>query len=544
MIQLRKPKQYLQEENKMKNAKRFLAAALAATLVLSMSACGSTTDSQKAEGTQTSNDTAKAVGEATTSERAKLTMFVDEAWWPYDTWNGAIPEEFNKRANVDIQVTRAADDKQLPMLVASGDLPDLIDSYRYQYLANDKTCIPFDTLQSQYPDVKFPVHSVLQFVNKASDGHYYSIGCGYSPNSEYKKYDKILTEGPGFFYREDIAKELGLNFNSLADLDTAFAKVKTAHPEMSPVAFNYIHGFGWLKQMMGVPTSNYYNEDGNLVWYIRAKKQLEYYKKVNEWYRLGYISADNFAFQTEDDTQKMAVSGKAFAVFGYDNHADNYNTAVKANGGNFNFKLVTDVISDKAQKYDSFAGGRGLYITKSSKNVEAAYKTVAYAYGDEGMKLLMWGIEGEDYTLDSKGYPTFKYDFQGDNSVLQPRGLKYWGWLVHNAIVTGIADANSSSQTAQARISLTKYVKHDPVIGMIRFATDSEESVINNKLSEMIKAEEARILMADSEQACEAAYNDMIKKADSIGMAKLEKYGNETYTKLKPEYEKIADNAE
>ncbi len=527
----------------MKMTKRIVALSLATMMILSMAACGSeTTEVQTTASTV--SETSESAGETTIGEPVKLSLFVDEAWWPYDTWQGAIPEEFNKRANVDIQVTRAADDKQLPMLIASGDLPDLIDSYRYQYLANEKTCYPLDTLHTQYPDVKFPVHSVLQFVNKTSDGHYYSIGCGYSPNSAYKQYDTILTEGPGFFYREDIAKELGLTFNSLADLDASFAKVKKAHPEMSAVAFNYIHSFNWLREMMGVPMSGYYDDNGKLVWYIRTESQLEYYKKINEWYRLGYISADNFAFQTEDDTQKMAVSGKAFAVFGYDNHADNYNTAIKASGGNFSFKLVTDVISDKAQKYDNFAGGRGLYITKNCKNVEAAYKTVSYAYGDEGMKLLMWGIEGDDYTLDDKGYPTFKYDFQGDNSVLQPRGLKYWGWLVHNAIVTGIADANSDSQTAKARASITKYVKHDPVIGMIRFVTDSEESIINNKLTEMIKAEEVRVLMADSEEACVAAYNEMIKKADQIGMAKIEKYGNDTYSKLKPEYEKIADNAE
>ena len=51
---------------------------------------------------------------------------------------------------------------------------------------------------------------------------------------------------------------------------------------------------------------------------------------------------------------------------------------------------------------DSYAtgcGGRGLYITRSCKDVEAAYKLLAYAYGEEGMKLLMWGIEGEDLSL-------------------------------------------------------------------------------------------------------------------------------------------------
>ncbi len=87
--------------------------------------------------------------------------------------------------------------------------------------------------------------------------------------------------------------------------------------------------------MMGLPGGGYFEQDASLIWYIAAKGQLDYYKKINEWYRKGYISADNFAYQTEDDKQNLAVSGKAFSVFGYDNHADNYNTDVKADKENF-----------------------------------------------------------------------------------------------------------------------------------------------------------------------------------------------------------------
>ena len=35
-----------------------------------------------------------------------------------------------------------------------------------------------------------------------------------------------------------------------------------------------------------------------------------------------------FAYQSEDETKEVCVGGKAFANFGYDNHADNYNTAI------------------------------------------------------------------------------------------------------------------------------------------------------------------------------------------------------------------------
>lgn len=479
---------------------------------------------------------------ALADEPANLTIFVDESWWPYDTWEGAIPEKFNENANVNIQVIRAADDNQLPLMVASGDMTDVVCSGRYQYMADPEVSYALDELAGQYPDVEFKVHPVVEFVNTMNDGHFYTIGCGFSPNSAYKEYDKILTEGQGFFYREDIADELGITIDSLDDLDTAFAKVKEAYPEMTPINFNYIHKFGWLQTMMGIPGGGFYETDkGDLGWYIQSPKMLEYYKKVNEWYRLGYISADNFAYSSEDQTMEAALSGNVFSVFGYDNHCDNYNVGAEAANVGFKFRQVTDVISDTAKKFNNSAGGRGLYITKSCKDVESAYKMLAYAYGDEGMKLLMWGIEGEDYTLTEDGYPVFNYNFQGDNSVLQPRGLKYWGWLVHNSIVTSIADANSDSDTAKARAAITPYMVQNPVIGLIRMETDSDEAVIQAKLRDMISNEEVNILMAESEEQCEAAYNAMIEKAEQIGIAKLCEYGNTTYAELKPQYDAIAD---
>ena len=69
-------------------------------------------------------------------------------------------------------------------------------------------------------------------------------------------------------------------------------------------------------------TGNMFEDSGHRT---RFKELLDYYKKVNEWYRKGYVTAENFAYQSEDDTKEICVGGTVFANFGYDNHADNYN---------------------------------------------------------------------------------------------------------------------------------------------------------------------------------------------------------------------------
>ncbi len=530
--------------------KKAAALLLAGAMTFSLAGCGGSetqdTGASAPAGTE-APETAALEEKAPDGESGDggetptLTMFIDETWWPYDTWEGAVPEEFEKRLGVNIEVIRAADNNQLSLLVASGDMPDIVCSYRYQYLADSQVCYPLNELKEQYPDVEFEVDPVYQFVNQASDGNFYTIGCGFSPAYEYAQWSDILTEGPGFMYRKDIAEELGLSFQTLDDLDAAFEKVHQAYPDMVTLSFNSAHKFNWLLQQMGLKGNSYVEAaDGSLQWWLRQEGLLDYYKKINEWYRKGYLTAENFSYQSEDETKEICVGGQVFANFGYDNHADNYNTAIAVNGDDFSFSLVTNELGEDAAVFDTTSGGgRGLYITRSCQNVEAAFKTLAYAYSDEGMKLLMWGMEGEDYTLDDAGYPTFNYDFQGDNSVLQPRGLKYWGWISHNGIVTSIAEATSESQTAEDRKNLTAHVNRNPVIGMIRFEVDSDEANIDAKLSEMVKNQQTNIFMAESEEACEEAFQEMLEQAEQIGMSTLEEYGNASYGELKAQYDEL-----
>ena len=227
--------------------KKVTAVLLALVMVLAASACGgkspdsgagqndaggSSASGDEAKEDTAADDSAKAQdtsekadsdGTADAGDAPTLTIFVDETWWPYDKWEGAVPEEFEKRLGVNVEVIRAADENQLALMVASGDMTDIVCSYRYQYLADSQVCYALDELHEEYPDVDFEVDPVYQFVNQASDGHYYTIGCGFSPAPAYEEYDKILAEGPGFMYRSDIAQELGITFNTLEDLDAAFA---------------------------------------------------------------------------------------------------------------------------------------------------------------------------------------------------------------------------------------------------------------------------------------------------------------------------------
>ena len=520
-------------------AAAFLALALSAAPLTACQTSGETASSPGADPSSGTESQAESGDSSGTEDRPTLTLFVDETWWAYDTWEGAIPEAFSDKVGVDIEASRAVDSNQLQLMVASGDMPDLVCTGNKQRMANSNVSYAYDELHEQFPDIDFPVHSVFQFVNRATDGHYYTIGVDFSPNSYYEEHPGILSEGPGFIIRKDMMEEMGNpSIESFEDLENLFARVKEEYPGITPAVFNSVHTFNWVKLMMGIPMS-----DGTLAYNLRYADLLEFYKTVNRWYREGYLLPENFAFKTEDESKEPLFAGKAFSSFGYTNNADNYNPTILANGDDFQFMQFSGIISDKAKVYNNNAAGRGIYITKSCKDLEAAYRFVATAYSDEGQKFLNWGIEGTDYTLDDQGYPIFNYDKESD-ADLKPRGLKYWGWMVSGAYVNGVTNYHTGGEMLPALESMATITERNPVIGMITFEPDSEESVILSKITEMVTTEQIKIYMAESEEECEQAFQNMLSTAESIGMQKLEDYANSVYPDLKAEYDKIADNKE
>ena len=53
----------------------------------------------------------------------------------------------------------------------------------------------------------------------------------------------------------------------------------------------------------------------------------------------------------------------------------------------------------------------------------------------------------------------------------------------------------------------------------------------------MIKTEEIKIYMADSDEAAVQAYHDMMDKAEQIGLSKYEAWANEKYNSVKNIFE-------
>ncbi|MDL2232597.1 extracellular solute-binding protein [Ruminococcaceae bacterium OttesenSCG-928-L11] len=535
--------------------KSFLSLFAVAVLVLSLfagcSGGGNTTSASTASGTAATGSSADQT-KAPSSEAASandgkivdLTLFVDETWWSYNTWEGKIPQMVTEKTGVNIIPTVAVDENQLQLMVSSGDLPDMICSYRFDRLSDSALCYSYNELIDQYaPD--FEVDPVTKYVNSTlHDGKFYVIKNDFASPQKWKDNPKALHQGPGISFRKDILEGLGNpEINSIEDLENVYDMVLAQYPGVVPiVAEGMDNSFRYMKVQLAVHSDNFYEDEAEqLKWRGRDPQLLEWYKLMNKWYHKGYWTADNLAFKNADQYKQVLMNGEAFSLMAYDNTADTVNTEMKAAGKDYYMVAKPEWLTDEATLFDYRIGWRGLFITRNCSNPEAAINFAKYAYSEEGQQFLLWGEEDVDWHYGDDGYPVFDTWEPSDKNSIMALGVRYWGWLTCDNIVNGMGQGVGYEQTFDVKRYLTDRTERKVYIGMANPAADSDESATLSRVNDLLKTEGVKVLLADNEDGVVTAYNNMITMAESMGLNDLEAWANSVYPQIKEGYFAITD---
>lgn len=522
--------------------RKWMALVAAFGLAVSLTACGGGNNGNGAQGaTATASPSpagsqpASDSGTGGAQAQKTLTMFVDFPWWPLTDWSGKIPEEITKRTGINIKVQIASDTNQLPLMIASGNLPDLVFTYdNISKMSDPKVSLPWQPLIDKYaPD--FKIDDMTKAVNTVSDGNFYTIRDGFSPPEELAKYPKALFRGGGLALRTDIMQALGNPpIKTLDDLVQVLETVKQKYPDMTPLALTPGQIDSYFRLQLGLPRFGFNMVDGKPTYYIGDPRQIEYYKLMNTLYTKGLITADQFTWKDPNQSKQLALTGKAFAWEYTETAAETLNSELKKNGQSFTFTQLTPMLTDQAALINNNPGWAGLFITKNAKDPEAAIKFIQFMRSDEGMRLGDWGLEGEDYTMAEGGYPVFKYN-TNDMDVVKRDGEVYWGLLADTYITQGLAryQPDNQPQSTAAMEAMTKVYKSDPLLGTLVPEAGTNEAIIQSNLDNMIKTEEVRIFLSKSQDEAVKAYNAMMDQANKIGLDKLNAWAAAQYDKAK-----------
>jgi putative aldouronate transport system substrate-binding protein len=519
--------------------KKGLSAVVVLSLMLMLlAACtsGNNNNNSGSSSTPKSNDSSQTQEDTTKKpdEVVELSLFINHTWYPMTEWAGTIAEELTKRTGVKLNVTVAADSEQLPLMIASGDLPDLVFTVREPRLENPDLAYDWHELIKQYaPNFEIAPNRVA--VNTSPDGKLYTVLNAYATPEEWAANPNALGNdgNPGIAVRQDLMDEMKLPpIKTMDDLLAALEKAKAQYPDMVPLTMDIEWIPQYFKMQFGIPPHSAWYEaaDGSLKYDITHPNMLKFYKFMNSLYRNGYILAENFTYSNDQIDDEYAKTGKAFA------HMHTVSLAERNNAGSdYEFTMIPSALTDTAYNLGTGTGFSGVYITKANKNPEKSIQFLEYLASEEGKELVMFGIEGEQWNWHADGYPEFKYDVN-DEKYINSEGLKWW-YLYSDGIVEGLRSYVPGTQTTKALQEIKAITEQKPAIGMVKRRDGTNEKVIFDKLEDMVKNEEIKIYLAESEAAAEKAYEAMLKIANDIGLAELDKWASAEYAVQKAKFE-------
>ena len=332
-------------------------------------------------------------------------------------------KELSKRTGVTVNFTNpvpAQFDQAFNLMLASGDLPDLIEN-------NFLTKIPGgpdkaikdgyitrlnDVLPKWAPNLTayLKAHPEVDKMVKSDEGNYYGF--------PFIRTDPYLMVFQGPIIRQDWLDDLKLKVPETIDDWTvmlkAFKEKKGATAPFSMAPNNGPTNAGWISPAFSGAygaIKNWYIDNGKVKYGPAETQYKDFLKLMAGWYKAGYLDP-NFALSDSKQRDALFVAGMSGA------------TVANAGAG---IGYLIKLMSDKDPKARFVAApypvlkrgdkpkfgqmdlpytGLTVAISTKTKNLEAAVRFLDYGYSPEGALFHNFGTPGVSYTMVG-GYPTY-----------------------------------------------------------------------------------------------------------------------------------------
>lgn len=493
--------------------------------------------------------TENGVEEASAGDAVKLDLYIDFTWYPTDSWSGIIPETLTEKGGVAFDVTRSADDSQLGLMIASGDLPDVIfTSNEIDRLCDSGLCYSYDELIEQYgvdwePSVERVAIAKTHNANPEDD-HFYTILQNYNTNEEWAKAKGVVPSLSCVYYRKDIWEKLGRpEMETMEDLINVCKMVQEQYPDMIPVnAGNPTWRLSPFACWYGAGNEFIYEDEtsGKVAFADTTSQFYDYLKYANRLYREGFYPEENLAITNEDDAKQQAINGKCF-IYEWNSRPTQLvqlNTATQANVEGAEWAAMP--IPDEARTIvRANAGWSGMFISKKCKDPEAAIRMIAYMNSEEGQHLALWGREGIEYELDENGVPQFSDEWKETIKDEDEMHKKYNNsfFLCTTELDEGYTYYSGADEEVVADFSknIDKIVNY-PELAIALPVSTSDMGIIRAKLKEAREAELVKLYTAPSDEVFESSYKEYMKLLDQIGVQELNQYMTDEVAEIKKNF--------
>ena len=448
--------------------KKIYGALLLASTTLALGACGSSGDKSS------SGD-----GEVTT-----LTFFNADLQTD-DNFDNPVAEAITEKTGVKLEISHpvGGDEQAIPLMIASGDYPDMIfGKGDINKLIDASAVIPLDEMiEEKGGNIKKLYGDQLDRLrNSIDDPQIYHLGTSGVENAYYK------TSGT-FSVQLDVLKELGYpNIRTLEDFEKAIVEYKEKYPEIDGKETIGLSLLGsdwrWLITVgnpagfaSGLQDDGQWAVDpetGKTTYKFLLPEFKEYFKWLNGMNDKGLLDPESFTQKGDTYIAKLS-SGQVLSIADQDWDYQDAVKNLKADGKEWRLyaplpvTLNEDIKSQGVKDY-GFTGTTGISITSTSENQEKAFEFLDWMASEEAQILINWGVEGINYDIvDGKrvAKPEDLKAAQTDTNYQTNTGIGSYSWPFPQ---WGSAAVDSNGQS----------ISRDTKEQVIEQFTDAEKEVL------------------------------------------------------------------
>ncbi|MEK4981212.1 ABC transporter substrate-binding protein [Bacillus sp. FSL K6-6540] len=570
----------------MKHKKRLsllLAIMMMATFVLA--ACGNGDSNNSANGGD------EGSGGSDTQQEEKLepmtmTYYSADSNANWANMQDAVGKKLTEKTGITIQAEYAVDgsNQKLPLMVASGEYPDLVFAKGDANLFVDSGAFIdlTDLIEEHAPNIKKvygEYMSRLKWSNE--DEAIYVLPTLAAVDHQ------ALDAGGTFQIQHEVLKELGYpELKTVKDYEKALKDYAEKHPTIDgqPTIPLTLNADGW-RIMISVTNPAFIatgvSDDGE--YYIdpetteaklhyKRPEEKEYFRWLNHMNAEGLLDKETFVQKTDQYEAKIS-SGRVLGVidqeWGFGNATNALRTAGKENRTYARFPIQLDESTKDATFQDTgYVAGWGVGITTSAKDPVRIIKFLDYLASEEGQVLMNWGIEGEHYNVVD-GKRVIPEDVQERKTYDNANFTKETGIGLYNAMFPrygdGVKDSTDNyyttnfpetiieNYTPAAKETLKAYgaemwkdlwpkqeefdVKPWGVAYNIPVPSDSNINITYKKVEEITRKRIPEVILADPAKF-DALYDQFIKELNDAGAEKME----QEYTQLVRERVELWNN--
>ncbi len=442
-------------------------------------------------------------------------LLTENQSWPYrKDWY--IVDLIKRKTNISFDVQLIATDynNKLAIVVASGDIPDIVWLWPNNSLQHGQ--------QGAFINVFDHLDQTPNFEKWMKAG--WSDGFGPLISGEGKMYvypnlEVGETEREGWFYRKDIFEKHNLQVPvNEQEFYQVLKKLKQLYPDSYPLSFRRpLYRLFNMAPQFGARMEYYYDE-GSDSWKYgpiedNMKDMVAYFHKLHDE---ELLTPDFLSISTQSWVEQVSA-GKAFITFDWLTRMDFFNKPMRELVRDFTmFFMPPWKGGPRGQRKieDTLFYGVGPGIASNSKNMKKALAYVDWLWSDEARDLISWGEEGITHELVD-GKKKF-LDVTEPNELWRETGIMTYGFFGRYDV-----QANISLASPELAYGLTEGHKYDmaPLL-IVNFLPEEQEidSTIGQAIETRMEEQISKFIIGMKDMA---EWDQYVQEIQNLGLDRM-----------------------